>query len=417
MGGLGLGAVEVALVADAALERLERAAQREQRRAQVVGDRGDQEAALALGGGRGAAARRPAPPAMPCSASPTWATSRARVGSGSTSSSPPAMRSASAASRASGCSTQRRRSTTTTTSAAPSAARPAPSAIAQRVAEALARHPQHARDLPQGDGRSDGSCRDAASESPCWSPAVRAARLVGRGRSWPPGPPRPWGWPRSWRSLAILASATVGPSWASTPSARQAAGGSVALRRSVERRPCAATATRLVAAVGLAPGLPPARRRPRGQARERGDGDREGERDGEPDVERQRAAHQPRPAGRSGSRRPTRSRAAAGGGIGLELLAQLAHVDRDGAAVAPRAPHALEDLLAAEHLARMVDEQRQQLELARGERDGRARRRGPRGRRGRSPGARSGAGSSSARWRCGAAPPSRARPPRPAWPT
>ena len=62
------------------------------------------------------------------------ATSRARVGSGSTSSSPPAMRSASAASRASGCSTQRLRSTTMTTSAAPSAARPAPSVMAQRVA-------------------------------------------------------------------------------------------------------------------------------------------------------------------------------------------------------------------------------------------------------------------------------------------
>ena len=77
--GLGLGAVEVARVADAALERLERAAQREQRRAQVVGDGGDHEAALALGGGRGAAARRPTRAAMPCSASPTCATSRARV--------------------------------------------------------------------------------------------------------------------------------------------------------------------------------------------------------------------------------------------------------------------------------------------------------------------------------------------------
>ena len=74
------------------------------------------------------------PRAMPCSASPTCATSRARVGSGSTSSSPPAMRSASAASRASGCSTQRLKSTTMTTSAAPSAARPAPSVMAQRVA-------------------------------------------------------------------------------------------------------------------------------------------------------------------------------------------------------------------------------------------------------------------------------------------
>ena len=54
MRGLVLCAVEVALVADAVLERLERAAQREQRRAQVVRDRGDQEPPLALGGGRAA---------------------------------------------------------------------------------------------------------------------------------------------------------------------------------------------------------------------------------------------------------------------------------------------------------------------------------------------------------------------------
>ena len=51
--------------------------------------------------------------------------------------------------------------------------------------------------------------------------------------------------------------------------------------------------------------------------------------------------------------------------VGLELVAQLAHVHRHGAAVAPRAPHALEDLLAAEHVARMGHEQRKQLELAR----------------------------------------------------
>src|SRR5262249_5281058 len=48
-GRLVLRTVEVVLVADALLERLERAAQREQRGAQIVCDRGDHEAALALG--------------------------------------------------------------------------------------------------------------------------------------------------------------------------------------------------------------------------------------------------------------------------------------------------------------------------------------------------------------------------------
>jgi hypothetical protein len=97
-----------------------------------VGDRGDHEAPVALGGDEVARASR-SPPAMPRSASPTWAISRARVGRGSTSSSPPAMRSASAARRASGARTQRRRRTTTTPSAATSATSPAPSVMAQRV--------------------------------------------------------------------------------------------------------------------------------------------------------------------------------------------------------------------------------------------------------------------------------------------
>jgi hypothetical protein len=51
VGGLVLRAVEVVAVPDAALDRLQRAAQGEQRRAQVVGDRGDHEAPLALGCG------------------------------------------------------------------------------------------------------------------------------------------------------------------------------------------------------------------------------------------------------------------------------------------------------------------------------------------------------------------------------
>jgi hypothetical protein len=52
--GLGLGAGEGLLVADSAFDRLQRSTEGEQRRAQIVGDRGEQEAPLALGGGRGA---------------------------------------------------------------------------------------------------------------------------------------------------------------------------------------------------------------------------------------------------------------------------------------------------------------------------------------------------------------------------
>ena len=70
------------LVADAALDRLQRAAQREQRRAQVVGDRGDEEAPVALGGRRGAECAARARPPCRCIASPTCATSRARVATG-----------------------------------------------------------------------------------------------------------------------------------------------------------------------------------------------------------------------------------------------------------------------------------------------------------------------------------------------
>ena len=47
---LVLRAAQVVGVADAVLDRLERAAEREQRRAQVVGDRADEEASLLLGG-------------------------------------------------------------------------------------------------------------------------------------------------------------------------------------------------------------------------------------------------------------------------------------------------------------------------------------------------------------------------------
>ena len=54
-------------------------------------------------------------------------------------------------------------------------------------------------------------------------------------------------------------------------------------------------------------------------------------------------------------------------GVGLELLAQLADVDRDRAAIAPRAPQQLEQLVAPEHLPRVLGEDPQQLELARGQ--------------------------------------------------
>jgi hypothetical protein len=66
---------------------------------------------------------------------------------------------------------------------------------------------------------------------------------------------------------------------------RVAVGGGVQLRGAQRR-------DRLVATVGLAPGLPAAGRAPAGHARERGDRHREGEREAEPDVERERAAHQ-----------------------------------------------------------------------------------------------------------------------------
>jgi len=55
VGGLRLGAAERGAVADPALDRLQRAAQREERRAEVVRDRGHEEAAVALGGERGQA--------------------------------------------------------------------------------------------------------------------------------------------------------------------------------------------------------------------------------------------------------------------------------------------------------------------------------------------------------------------------
>lgn len=54
------------------------------------------------------------------------------------------------------------------------------------------------------------------------------------------------------------------------------------------------------------------------------------------------------------------------GGVFLDLVAEPADVDGDGAAVAVAPPHALEQLLAAEHLSGMLDEHAKQLELAGG---------------------------------------------------
>ena len=65
-----LHAGERVLVTDPALDRLQRPAQGEQRRAQVMADRGQQEARLALRGGR-AGERTLKAPAMPLNASPS----------------------------------------------------------------------------------------------------------------------------------------------------------------------------------------------------------------------------------------------------------------------------------------------------------------------------------------------------------
>src|SRR5882724_10248480 len=50
--------------------------------------------------------------------------------------------------------------------------------------------------------------------------------------------------------------------------------------------------------------------------------------------------------------------------VGLDLLSQSTDVHRDRATVAERAPDQLEQLVAAEHLPRMLDQSAQQRELA-----------------------------------------------------
>src|SRR6266581_6739191 len=52
------------------------------------------------------------------------------------------------------------------------------------------------------------------------------------------------------------------------------------------------------------------------------------------------------------------------GRVGLDLLPQATDVHRDRAAVAERAPDQLEQLVAAQHLPRMLDEHAQQRKLA-----------------------------------------------------
>src|SRR5207248_1170404 len=56
--------------------------------------------------------------------------------------------------------------------------------------------------------------------------------------------------------------------------------------------------------------------------------------------------------------------------VGLDLLAQLPDIDADGAAVAEIAPDQLEEVVAAEHLARVLDEQPEDRELLRRELNG-----------------------------------------------
>ena len=282
--GLGLGAVEVARVADAALERLERAAQREQRRAQVVGDRRDHEAALMLGGGRGA--QRVAQPA--CHAVQRVADLRDLAGAGG-------QRldvelAARDPLRVGGQPRQRLQ-------------HPAPQehddddergaergeAGAERDGpargRALARHPQQPADRRRGD-------RDlAVALEPRLGVALRERRgqqlrLVGQGQLGRHGVGD--------LGLGDVGDLGLGGRRAElgldaerrqTAQDRVAVGGGVQLGGAQHR-------DRLVATVGLAPGLPPAGRRPGGQARERGDRHREGEREPEPDVQRERAAHQ-----------------------------------------------------------------------------------------------------------------------------
>src|SRR5258708_5969299 len=57
------------------------------------------------------------------------------------------------------------------------------------------------------------------------------------------------------------------------------------------------------------------------------------------------------------------------GRVGLDLLSEATDIHRDRAAVAVGAPDQLEQLVAAEHLPRMLDEYAQQRELACGQLD------------------------------------------------
>src|SRR6185503_4161978 len=64
------------------------------------------------------------------------------------------------------------------------------------------------------------------------------------------------------------------------------------------------------------------------------------------------------------ARAPDRDDVARARWVGLDLLPQATDVDGDRAAIAERAPDELEELVTAEHLPRMLDENAQQLELA-----------------------------------------------------
>ena len=245
---------------------------------------------------------------MPCSASPTCATSRARVGSGSTSSSPPAMRSASAASRASGCSTQRLQKHDDDEQRGAEGGEAGAQRDRPARGRALAWHPQQARDRRQVDG----------GLAVAVEPRLGIALLERRGEEDRLGGERLLG-RQLGRVLDVgaveLDLGVDDRSGRARPRPRAPPGGvrPPRVRRRCPAAPCAA------------------RRRPR-----RGGGPRAPPASGPPPPTRPgprsagtaitRASATPsqtcsdsgrrisrRPAGRSGSRRPTRSRAAAGG--------------------------------------------------------------------------------------------------------
>ena len=189
-------------------------------------------------------------------------------------------------------------------SAAASATSPAPSAIAQRVGRALARHPQRPRDGRRGDTDAPAGSRRGCrlNVGGARAPGVTQLGVTGQRASWPQIGGR-----------CSCGLSLCGPSSACDAERGQAA--TAALRCPVVSSLAAlSTAIAWSSAVGLAPapasGLPqptppvPRAPGPRAPGRARARARRAAT----------QAAHHARPAGRSGSRRPRPSRAAAGAG-------------------------------------------------------------------------------------------------------